>query len=204
MTRGAVRLIDLPARTLGLGQILGRIFVAKDGNHPREVVGADVKAALRIHTASAPFRSAIYPVKQIRLLANILLDPLDKELERRGHRFARYADDFLILKKSARAAGRVMQSVIRFVEGQLGLVVNRQKSQAAPLCRCTFLGFALKRGQVVWTDKAYRRFKERIKEITSRSWGVSMSRRLEELRRYAVGWLHPVGYALCEGSERCG
>jgi RNA-directed DNA polymerase len=121
------------------------------------------------------------------------LDPLDKELEKRGHRFARYADDFLILVRSARAARRVMQSVIRFVEVGLGLVVNRQKSQAAPLSRCTFLGFALRRGKVVWTDKAYRRFKERIKEITSRSWGVSMPRRLDELRRYGVGWLNYFG-----------
>ncbi len=127
------------------------------------------------------------------LLANVMLDPLDKELEKRGHRFARYADDFLILVKSARAARRVMQSVIRFVEGRLGLVVNRQKSQAAPLSRCTFLGFAIRRGQVVWTDKAYGRFKERIQEITSRSRGVSMSRRLEELRRYAVGWMNYFG-----------
>jgi RNA-directed DNA polymerase len=127
------------------------------------------------------------------LLANVMLDPLDKELEKRGHRFARYADDFLILVKSARAARRVMQSVIRFVEGRLGLVVNRQKSQAAPLSRCTFLGFAIRRGQVVWTDKAYQRFKERIQEITSRSRGISMSRRLEELRRYAVGWLNYFG-----------
>jgi len=127
------------------------------------------------------------------LLANITLDPLDKELEKRGHRFARYADDFLILVKSARAAQRVMQSVIRFVEVRLGLVVNHQKSQAAPLSRCAFLGFAIKRGQVVWTDKALRRFKERIKEITRRSWGISMSRRLEELRRYAVGWLNYFG-----------
>ena len=127
------------------------------------------------------------------LLANLMLDPLDKELEKRGHRFARYADDFLILVKSARAAHRVMASVTRFVEARLGLVVNRQKSQAAPLHRCTFLGFAIKRGKVVWTDKAYQRFKERIKEITSRSWSVSMPRRLEELRRYAVGWLNYFG-----------
>jgi len=127
------------------------------------------------------------------LLANIMLDPLDKELEKRGHRFARYADDFLILVRSARAARRVMQGVTRFVEVRLGLVVNRQKSQAAPLNRCTFLGFALRRGKVVWTDKAYRRFKERVREITSRSWGVSMSRRLDELRRYVVGWLNYFG-----------
>ena len=127
------------------------------------------------------------------LLANIMLDPLDKELEKRGHRFARYADDFLILVKSARAARRVMQCVIGFVEVRLGLVVNRHKSQAAPLHRCTFLGFAIQRGRVVWTDKAYQRCKQRIKEITSRSWGISMSRRLDELRRYAVGWLNYFG-----------
>ena len=127
------------------------------------------------------------------LLANIMLDPLDKELEVRSHRFARYADDFLILVKSARAARRVMPRVMEFVEARLGLVVNRQKSQAAPLSQCTFLGFAIRRGQVVWTEQAYDRFKQRIKEITSRSWGVSMPRRLTELRRYAVGWLNYFG-----------
>jgi RNA-directed DNA polymerase len=112
--------------------------------------------------------------------------------ERAGVRFP-CATHLLILVRSARAARRVMQSVIGFVETRLGLVVNRQKSQAAPLNRCTFLGFAIKRGKVVWTDKALGRFKERIKEITSRSWGISMSRRLDELRRYAVGWLNYFG-----------
>ena len=86
-----------------------------------------------------------------------------------------------------------MASVIRYVEARLGLVVNRQKSQAAPLARCAFLGFQIRRGKVVWTDKAWRRCKERIKEITGRSRGISMSRRLEELRRYAVGWLNYFG-----------
>jgi RNA-directed DNA polymerase len=127
------------------------------------------------------------------LLANIMLDPLDKELEKRGLRFARYADDFLILVKSAAAAKRVMASIVRFVEGRLKLVVNRQKSQAAPLNRCTFLGFAFRRKQVVWTDKALARFKERIKEITSRRRGINMPRRIEELRRYAVGWMNYFG-----------
>ena len=77
------------------------------------------------------------------LLANITLDPLDKELERRGHRFARYADDFLVMVKSAKAAERVMASLTRFVEGPLKLVVNRAKSQAAPLKQCAFLGFQI-------------------------------------------------------------
>jgi RNA-directed DNA polymerase len=127
------------------------------------------------------------------LLANIMLDPLDKELEARGLRFARYADDFLILVKSLRAAQRVMQSITRFVEARLKLVVNRQKSKAAPLSDCTFLGFQIRRGRIVWSDKALKRFKERIQEITSRSRGVSMRRLLSELRRYVVGWLNYFG-----------
>jgi RNA-directed DNA polymerase len=77
---------------------------------------------------------------------------LDKELERRGHRFARYADDFLVLVKSAKAAQRVMGSLTRFVEGRLKLVVNRAKTQAAPLKQCAFLGFQIgTRGRAVWT-----------------------------------------------------
>jgi RNA-directed DNA polymerase len=80
------------------------------------------------------------------LLANIMLDPLDKELERRGLRFARYADDFLILVKSLKAAQRVMQSITRL---RLKLVVNRQKSRAARMLDCTFLGFQIRRGKVV-------------------------------------------------------
>jgi RNA-directed DNA polymerase len=127
------------------------------------------------------------------LLANIMLDPLDKELERRGLRFARYADDFLILVRSLRAAQRVMQSVTRFVEARLKLVVNRHKSQAAALSKCAFLGFQILRGRIVWTDEAQKRFKERIQEITSRSRGVSTFCMLRELRRYAVGWLNYFG-----------
>jgi len=79
------------------------------------------------------------------------------------------------------------------VEAKLKLVVNRQKSQAAPLSACTFLGFQIRRTKVVWSEKALRRFKERIQEITSRGRGISMSRRVEQLRRYAVGWLNYFG-----------
>src|SRR5690606_4654311 len=75
------------------------------------------------------------------LLANIVLDPLDKELERRGHRFARYADDFIILVKSARAAQRVMASLVHYVEGRLKLVVNQTKCKTALLKECSFLSF---------------------------------------------------------------
>lgn len=128
------------------------------------------------------------------LLANITLDPLDKELERRGHRFARYADDFLVMVKSAKAAERVMTSLRRFIEGRLKLVVNRAKSQTAPLKQCAFLGFQIgARGRAVWTAKAHARFKRRVREITRRNRGHRVQDVIDELRRYVNGWLRYFG-----------
>ena len=148
------------------------------------------------------------------LLANITLDPLDSrseaettallgcpkggeainELERRGHRFARYADDFLVMVKSAKAAERVMASLTRFVEGRLKLVVNRAKSKSAPLKQCAFLGFQIgARGKAVWTAKAHARFKRRVREITRRNRGHRAQDAIDELRRYVVGWLNYFG-----------
>jgi RNA-directed DNA polymerase len=122
------------------------------------------------------------------LLANILLDQLDKELERRGHRFARYADDMVILVKSQRAAQRVMGSVTRYLETTLKLKVNLAKSKVAPMSECAFLGFTIKGKKIRWTDKALADFKHRIKELTGRSWGVSMEYRLKKLGQYLRGW----------------
>ena len=128
------------------------------------------------------------------LLANIVLDPLDKELERRGHWHARYADDFLVMVRSARAAERVMRSVKRYVEEGLELVVNQSKSRTAPLNACAFLGFEITpRGQVVWTAQALKRFKARVKEITRRNRGHKVSDVIKELRRFATGWLNYFG-----------
>lgn len=128
------------------------------------------------------------------LLANIVLDPLDKELTRRGHVFARYADDFLILVKSAKAAQRVMESVTSYVEGVLKLVVNRTKSKCAPLAECEFLGFKIsKRGKVKWTEKSMERYKQRVKEITRRNRGASAKDVIDELRRYVTGWSNYFG-----------
>jgi len=128
------------------------------------------------------------------LLANITLDPLDKELERRGHRFARYADDFLVMVKSAKAAERAMASLTRYVEERLKLVVNRAKSKAAPLKQCAFLGFQIGAvGRAVWTAKAHARFKRRVREITRRNRGHRVQDVIDELRRYLTGWLNYFG-----------
>ncbi len=90
------------------------------------------------------------------LLANILLHQLDCELERRGHRFARYADDMIVLVKSQRAAERVMRSITRYLEGTLKLKVNPAKSKAAPMSECSFLGFTIKGKKIRWTTSRWR------------------------------------------------
>ena len=123
------------------------------------------------------------------LLANIVLDELDRELNRRGHRFARYADDVIILVKSERAAQRVMRSITRYLETTLKLKVNPAKSQVAPMSECSFLGFTIKGNKVRWTAKAQAHFKHRIRELTGRSWGVSMDYRLHKLGQYVRGWM---------------
>ncbi len=122
------------------------------------------------------------------LLANILLHQLDGELEKRGHRFARYADDMVILVKSERAAQRVMGSITRYLETTLKLKVNLVKSKVTPMSECAFLGFTIKGKKIRWTDKALADFKHRIKELTGRSWGVSMEYRLHKLGQYLRGW----------------
>jgi RNA-directed DNA polymerase len=104
------------------------------------------------------------------LLANILLHQLDQELERWGHRFARYADDMVILVKSERAAQRVMSSITRYLEATLKLKVNLAKSKVAPMSECAFLGFTIKGKKIRWTEEALANFKHRIKELTGRSW----------------------------------
>jgi len=123
------------------------------------------------------------------LLANILLDDLDKELERRGHRFVRYADDLLILVKSPRAGTRVMVSVKRFLTGKLKLVVNEQKSRVVKTNDCTFLGFTFRGKKLRWSDRAFEDFLHNIRRLTGRSWGVSMSYRLHKLAQYVRGWM---------------
>ncbi len=123
------------------------------------------------------------------LLANILLNELDHELERRGHRFARYADDMVILVKSRRAGERVMQSLTRYLEGRLKLKLNPAKSKVASMSECGFLGFTIKRGKIRWQDKKLAAFKHRVKALTGRSWGVSMAYRLHKLGQFVRGWM---------------
>ena len=123
------------------------------------------------------------------LLANILLDDLDRELEGRGHRFVRYADDLMVLVKSERAGQRVKASLTAYLDRQLKLPVNEKKSHVAKIDQCVFLGFTFRRGKLRWSDAAFADFKHRLRELTGRSWGVSMAHRFQKLGAYLRGWL---------------
>jgi len=133
------------------------------------------------------------------LLSNLVLDELDRELERRGHRFVRYADDSNIYVRSERAGQRVMESVTRFITQKLKLKVNEAKSAVARPQERKFLGFSFTAGPEVKraiAPKALDRFKQRIREITRRAKGVSMETTMEELAPYLRGWRSYFGF--CE------
>jgi RNA-directed DNA polymerase len=131
------------------------------------------------------------------LLANLLLDRLDKELERRGHRFARYADDCNIYVRSKQAGERVMASVTRYLSQKLRLKVNETKSAVARPWERTFLGFTLiyscKR---TVSDKAVKQFKEEVRRHTFRTRGVSVTKVISAMRRYLLGW--KAYFGICE------
>ena len=125
------------------------------------------------------------------LLSNIVLDELDKELEKRGHKFVRYADDCNIYVKTERAGLRVMESVQRFIEGKLRLKVNEKKSAVDRPWKRKFLGFSFtfhKEPKVRITKSSIVRMKKKVREITSRKMPYSMEHRIEKLNQYLGGW----------------
>jgi len=123
------------------------------------------------------------------ILSNIVLNELDQELERRGHRYCRWADDFLILLRSERAARRVMENISMFLEETLGLPVNREKSQVALVKYVEFLGFSILREKIRVSTKARKQFKDRVRELTPRNNGRSMYQNIQRLNEYLEGWL---------------
>ena len=131
------------------------------------------------------------------LLANLLLDRLDKELERRGHRFARYADDCNIYVRSKRAGERVMAGVTRYLSQKLRLKVNERKSAVARPWERTFLGFTLLYScKRTVSDKAAEKFKEEVRQHTFRTRGVSVTKVISTMRRYMIGW--KAYFGVCE------
>jgi hypothetical protein len=125
------------------------------------------------------------------LLANILLDDLDKELERRGHRFARYADDCNIYVRSPRAGERVRQSVTLFLQERLRLKVNEQKSAVDRPWRREFLGFSFyksRKAGIRLAPGSVKRLKGKLRELTRRNRSQAMKARIDDVNRYLRGW----------------
>lgn len=126
------------------------------------------------------------------ILSNIVLDELDKELEKRGHNFVRYADDFGVDLKSRKAAERVMESVTRFITKRLKLKVNKEKSSVGTPWRNKFLGFSFYKGnghvEFRIHKKAIKRFKQRVPELSGRDCGKSMAQNIYHLNLYLKGW----------------
>lgn len=136
------------------------------------------------------------------LLSNIMLDQLDKELEARGLRFTRYADDCIILVGSSKAADRVMKNVSIFIENKLGLKVNMTKSKVSKPNDMKYLGFGffMDKNDGLWKAKPHaksvEKLKLKLKKLTSRRWSISLDERLEKIKKTIVGWTnyYKIGY----------
>ncbi len=133
------------------------------------------------------------------LLSNIMLNELDKELEHRGHRFVRYADDLVIFTKSKRSASRVLTSIVLFIEEKLYLKVNKEKTKVAYVSRIKFLGYSFYvnkgKGRLRVHPKSLAKMKEQIRVLTSRSNGWGNARRKEKLKAFIRGWVNYFKFA---------
>jgi RNA-directed DNA polymerase len=127
------------------------------------------------------------------IISNIVLNELDQQLEEKGLGYCRWADDFVIVVRSERSAHRVMDSTQRFLESELGLPVNGEKCQVAPIRKINFLGFSILRGMIRVSTKAQRKFKSRIRELTRRNNPLSMYQVIHQLNVYLRGWVNYFG-----------
>jgi group II intron reverse transcriptase/maturase len=154
--------------------------------------GVSVAGHIEATSMGVPQGGPLSPV-----LANVVLDELDWELDRRGHRFARYADDCNILVKSKRAGERVMASVTRFVNDSLRLTVNPLKSAVDRPMNRKFLGFTVSRNgaKLKVAEQAIEKLKDRVRELTRRTRGTSIGAVVAELREALLGWKAYFGIA---------
>jgi group II intron reverse transcriptase/maturase len=176
------KLIEVLSRTIKEGRVISLI-------HKYLRAGVMVQGQYEDTPTGVPQGGNLSP-----LLSNVMLNELDKELERRGHRFVRYADDCMIFCSTSRSAERVLANIIKYIEGVLYLKVNREKTVVADIKDVKFLGYGFyfnKKGCRIRThSKSIAKMKAKIKELTSRSNGWGNERRKEAVRQYITGWLN--------------
>ena len=175
------KLIEVLSRTIKDGRVISLIHkylnagVIADGIFERTEVGM-------------PQGGPLSP-----LLSNVMLNELDKELERRGHRFVRYADDCMILCKSKKSAERTLRNIIPFIEGKLFLKVNRKKTEVAHISKVKYLGYTYYRYKgkcrLRVHAKSVVKMKNKIRELTDRNKGISNKKREKEYQEYVRGWV---------------
>ncbi len=175
------RLIEILGRKIKDGRVISLIHKylrsgVMNGSHYQESTGG------------TPQGGPLSP-----LLGNIMLDDLDKELERRGHRFVRYADDMMIFSKSKRSAGRIMSSITRFIEDTLYLKVNREKTKVGYVRGMKFLGYSfyVRKGEcrLCVHPSSYGKLKQELKRLTGRSNGMGYELRKSRLHQFVRGWV---------------
>jgi len=176
------KLIEVLGRTIKDGRVISLI-------HKYLTAGVVIKHSYRDTLEGMPQGGPLSP-----LLSNIMLNELDKELEKRGHKFVRYADDLMIFCKSRRAAERTLENIVPFIENKLFLKVNKTKTVVDYVGKVKFLGvsFYMKDGmaRVRIHPKSVLRLRARIRELTSRSNGWSNETRIRKLREYIIGWVN--------------
>ena len=176
------KLIEVLSRTVKDGRVISLI-------HKYLNAGVVVRNKFEETERGVPQGSPLSPV-----LSNIMLNELDKELEKRGHRFVRYGDDMVILCKSKRSAERTLANIVPFIENKLFLRVNREKTWTAYISKIKFLGYSFYvykgEGRLRVHPKSIAKMKERIRTLTSRSNGWGYARRKEALRQFITGWVN--------------
>ena len=176
------KLIEILSRTIKDGRVISLI-------HKYLRAGVIIKHSYEETRVGVPQGGPLSPI-----LSNIMLNELDKELEKRGHRFVRYADDLTIFCKSKRSANRTLENIVPFIEKKLFLKVNREKTKVDYAGRIKFLGFSFYQykgeARVRVHQKSVTKMKDRIRELTSRSNGWGNDKRIEKLRSYITGWVN--------------
>lgn len=176
------KLVEVLSRTIKDGRVISLI-------HKYLKAGVVVKHRFEDTEIGVPQGGNLSPI-----LSNIMLNELDKELECRGHRFVRYADDLLIFCKSRRSAERTLENILPFIEKKLFLKVNREKTVVDEARKVKFLGFSfyVRKGEtrVRIHPKSIAKMKAKVKELTSRSNGMGNEDRAKKLRRYIMGWIN--------------